>query len=357
MAKFDAKSFNPQAFGKYVDRIPNLKRNELLKSRALRGNEQIRSAFSSQTGTAYAVLPMYGLIDGDPLNYDGKTDITATSTTTYERGVVVFGRSKAWVENDFSTDITGGVDFMDNVAQQVAEYWDAIDQDVLLSILKGIFSMTGAENLKFVNGHTLDVSAGTGEAGMMAPTTLNTAIQQAAGDNKSKFTLAIMHSTVATNLENMNLLNYLKYTDANGIQRDLGIGTWNGRTVLIDDSMPVEHVAATGSGETAVPAYDKYTTYLLGDGAFDYENIGAEVPYAMTRDEKTNGGQTTLYSRQRKVFAPYGISYTKSNQASLSPTNTEFEKGANWELVNDGSTTKKYINHKAIPIARIISRG
>ena len=30
MAKFDAKSFNPQAFGKYVDRIPNLKRNELI---------------------------------------------------------------------------------------------------------------------------------------------------------------------------------------------------------------------------------------------------------------------------------------------------------------------------------------
>lgn len=357
MAKFDAKSFNPQAFGKYVDRIPNLKRNELLKSRALRGNEQIKSAFSSQTGTAYAVLPMYGLIDGDPLNYDGQTDITATSTTTYERGVVVFGRSKAWVENDFSTDITGGVDFMDNVAQQVAEYWDAIDQDVLLSILKGIFSMTGAENLKFVNGHTLDVSAGTGEAAMMAPTTLNTAIQQAAGDNKSKFSLAIMHSTIATNLENMNLLNYLKYTDANGIQRDLAIGTWNGRTVLIDDSMPVEHVAATGSGDTAVPAYDKYTTYLLGDGAFDYENIGAEVPYEMTRDAAKNGGQTTLYSRQRKVFAPHGISYTKSNQVSLSPTNAEFETGTNWELVNDGGTSKKYINHKAIPIARIISRG
>lgn len=351
MAKFDAKSFNPQAFGKYVDRIPNLKRNELLKSRALRGNEQIKSAFSSQTGTAYAVLPMYGLIDGDPLNYDGQTDITATSTTTYERGVVVFGRSKAWVENDFSTDITGGVDFMDNVAQQVAEYWDAIDQDVLLSILKGIFSMTGAENLKFVNGHTLDVSAGTGEAAMMAPTTLNTAIQQAAGDNKSKFSLAIMHSTIATNLENMNLLNYLKYTDANGIQRDLAIGTWNGRTVLIDDSMPTE---TAGTGDTA---YTKYTTYLLGDGAFDYENIGAEVPYEMTRDAAKNGGQTTLYSRQRKVFAPHGISYTKSNQVSLSPTNAEFEKGTNWELVNDGGTSKKYINHKAIPIARIISRG
>lgn len=36
MAKFDSKSFNPQAFGAYVERVPKLKKNELLKSRALK---------------------------------------------------------------------------------------------------------------------------------------------------------------------------------------------------------------------------------------------------------------------------------------------------------------------------------
>ena len=77
----------------------------------------------------------------------------------------------------------------------------------------------------------------------------------------------------------------------------------------------------------------------------------------MQRDPAKNGGQTTLYSRQRKLYAPYGISFTKSSVASLSPTNAEFELGANWTLVNDGGSSKKYIDHKAIPIARIISRG
>ena len=91
MAKFDSKSFNPQAFGAYVERIPQLKKNELVKSMALRRNSDIRNAFSSQSGTGYAILPMYGLLDGDVLNYDGNTDITATGTTTYERGVVVVG--------------------------------------------------------------------------------------------------------------------------------------------------------------------------------------------------------------------------------------------------------------------------
>ncbi|MGJ8716680.1 phage coat protein [Clostridium botulinum] len=355
MAKFDSKSFNPQAFGAYVERVPKLKKNELLKSRALKGNAEIKNAFSSQTGTAYAVLPMYGRIDGDALNYDGQTDITATSTTTFERGVVVVGRAKAWVESDFSEDITGGVNFMDNVGNQVGEYWDDIDQGTLLSILKGIYSMTGAKNLEFVNNHTLDITTLADDKNVVGSTTLNTAIQKASGDNKSKFTLAIMHSAVATNLENLKLLSYLKYTDETGIERELQLATWNGRTVLIDDSMPIEEVPKTGD----IEAYTKYTTYVLGDGAFDYENIGAKVPYEMSRDPKTNGGQDTLYSRQRKCFAPYGISYIKKSQTTLSPTDEELANGANWELVNDGGSgnAKQYIDHKAIAIARIISRG
>ena len=353
--KFNFKSFNAEAFGKYVARIPQTKKNELVKSKALKANTDIRTAFSNQTGTAYASLPMYGLLDGAPLNYDGGTDITATSTTTFERGVVVIGRAKAWTEGDFAEDITGGAGFMDNVAVQVAGYWDEVDQATLLSILKGIFSMTGANNLKFVNGHTYDISINAAEAALVGAATLNTAIQQASGDNKSKFRIVIMHSAVATNLENLKLLAYLKQTDSNGIERELSLGTWNGRIVLIDDSMPTEDIPA--DGET--PAYTKYTTYVLGEGAFDYENIGAQVPYEMSRDPKTNGGQETLYSRQRKCFAPYGISYTKSSQATLSPTNAELENGANWTLVNDGGAgaARKYIDHKAIPIARIISKG
>lgn len=351
MAKFDSKTFNPEAFGKYVDRIPQLKKNELIKSGALKGNTEIRNAFSSQTGTAYAILPMYGLLDGIALNYDGQTDITATGTTTYERGVVVVGRAKAWTEGDFSVDITGGADFMDNVAQQVSEYFDGVDQSTLLAILEGIFSMTGTANKVFVDNHTYDITSI--DNGLVGASTLNTAIQKAGGDNKSKFTMVIMHSTVATNLENIKLLAYLKQTDSEGIERELGLATWNGRTVIIDDDMPVTEVAESKSGEG--DGYTSYTTYILGSGAFDYENIGAKVPFEMSRDPKTNGGQDTLYVRQRKCYAPYGISYTKKSQATLSPEDEELKKGANWELVNDGNG--KTINHKAIPIARIISRG
>jgi len=343
MARFDSKVFNPQAFGKYIDTIPRIRLNELIRSRALRPNSQIRSAFANQTGVVYATLPLFGRLGGAPQNYDGETDIVAEKTSTYDRSVVVVGRAKAWVERDFSEDITGGVGFMSNVARQVSEYWEDVDQDTLINVLNGIFAMTGTDNAAFVTNHTMDISDAANPK--VAPETLNNAIQQASGDKKRAFSLAVMHSAVSTNLENQGLLEFMKYNDAQGIQRDLPIATWNGRTVLVDDHMPTVDV---GGGEM------KYTTYILGDGAFDFENVGVENPYEMDRDPAKFGGQDYLYTRQRKVFAPFGISFTKSAMATNSPTSAELETAANWTLVND---TVKPIAHKSIPIARLISKG
>lgn len=280
MAKFNVTSFNPQAFGAYINTIPQVSKNELIKSRALSVNSEIKRVFVSQTGTAYAVLPMYGLLGGDVLNYDGGTTITADTTKTYERGVVVIGRAKAWLEQDFAEDITGGAGFMDNVASQVAEYFDGVDQNTLLSVLEGIFNMQDEEGLAFADCHTLDISEV--DDGCCGSTTLNTAVQKTSGDNRSKYTICIMHSAVATNLENLNMLEYLKYTDKEGIQRSLNIGTWNGRTVLVDDAMPAEE---DENGDSL------YTTYVLGQGAFDYADVGVNVPYEIYRDPFTNGGQ------------------------------------------------------------------
>lgn len=401
--KFDSKSFNPQAFKYMVGRVPNLHMNEIKKSRALAGNPDIKATLGgSQGGTGYARIAMRGLLDGDAVNYDGQTDITATSTKTFEQGVVAVGRAKAWTEKDFSYDITGGVDFMQNIADQVGEYWDKIDQSTIIAILQGIFSMTGTKNLAFVNNHTYDITEQVD--GKVSATTLNSAVNKACGANKKKFTLVFMHSDVSTNLENLNLVAHLKYTDAQGIQRELDLYTWNGKLVVVDDDMPaavqegfyikakstdegaLEVVADATESPTAkqikvsevtpvatnyttpavgdyvvfVDDFTEYTTFVLGNGSISYEDLGVKVPYEMNRDPKTNGGQDTLYSRQRKVFAPFGISYEKKSQASLSPTDEALKNGANWSLVHSGETQenqRSYINHKAIPIARIISRG
>lgn len=400
--KFDSKSFNPQAFKYMVGRVPNLHMHEIKKSKALAGNPDIKAALGgSQGGTGYARIAMRGLLDGDAVNYDGQTDITATSTKTFEQGVVAVGRAKAWLEKDFSYDITGGIDFMQNIADQVGEYWDGVDQDTIIAILDGVFSMTGTKNKEFVDAHTYDVTEKVD--GKMSATTLNSATNKACGANKKKFTLVFMHSDVATNLENLNLVAHLKYTDSQGMQRELDLYTWNGKLVVIDDDMPTTEregfyikaksadegaLQVVANSETPTPkqiklesvipvagsykkpkegdyvvyvdAFTEYTTYVLGNGSISYEDLGVKVPYEMNRNPEKNGGQDILYTRQRKVFAPFGISYEKTSQPTLSPTNEELKKGENWTLVHSGETMenkRSYINHKAVPIARIISRG
>ena len=462
---FDHKYFNEEAFGKYMSVVPNVKLNKLRESRAITSDKRLADAFvnKSQTGSVYATLPYYGLIGGEPENYDGSTDIVPASTETFKQGVFTYGRAKAWTEADFSYDVTAGVDFTANVRSQINRYWNDVDQDVFLSILEGIFKMdnTGsgnvlAANAEFVSKHTYDITNKTDKE--VGATTLNTAIQQACGDNKQKFSMLFCHSVVSTHLENLNLLQYLKYTDENGIQRDLGLGSWNGRLVVIDDSMPTKEVVVTPSVSTVkvtavatagdkftvcgteiewvsgtatgnqikLPTSDtaakeataiqtflsgittgeiakftwtvdgdtvtgtqktsapgavfsasvaagastfaatitanatesvektEYTTYVLGEGAIGFEQVGAMVPYEMVRNALTNGGQTSLVSRKRNAVSVAGISYTKAVQSSNSPTNTELKNGSNWSLVCNNTNA---INHKAVPLARILSFG
>lgn len=391
MALFDQKNFNGEVFGAYVDRVENLNRNALLNSGAVVEHPEYASMLPDQTGGNYITVPIKARIGGTADNYDGNTDITADSRDTYTHGRIVVGRAHGWTEKDFSTDITGE-DFMP-AAEEVAEYWDDIDQATLLATLKGVFSMTGTGNIDFVNKHTYNTSDNP-DAPVFNETTLNNAIQQALGDNKSRFSLAVMHSTVATHLENLKLLAYMKYNDGEGIERDLTLATLNGRTVLIDDNMPSEAVdekyvlgtknsegalEVVASGATAgqidqtdvqedipgvqvgdyvvlMPAGTYYTTYVMGQGAIEYTNCGAKVPYEMDRDAKTDGGVDILYSRQRKIFSPYGISFKSGS--IISPTDTQLSTGSNWQLAqNNNSGAAKYFPEKAIPIARIITRG
>ena len=84
--------------------------------------------------------------------------------------------------------------------------------------------------------------------------------------------------------------------------------------------------------------------------------MGVKVPYETDRDPAKNGGEDTLYGRQRKIFAPKGISFTDST--ILSPTDAQLETGSKWSLANSNEGgSAEYFPHKAIPIARVITRG
>ena len=430
---FDKKYFNNEVFGKYLDTLENPKLNKFMEAGIFATRNDLKGMLVDQTGGNYIVLPMKGRIGGDPVNYDGDTDIPASSIGTYKQGMVVIGRAKAWAEKDFSVDVTSE-DFMDDIASQVGDYWAEIDQDTILSVLKGIFATSN----DFETYHTYDITSDA--TATVGATTLNSAIQQASGDKKEKFKVVITHSVVSTNLENANVVEYLKYTDSKGVERELGLGTWNGRLLLVDDSVGEETTYTSGgvytvtvggtiaegdkltvfdktvtadsddtatdlatamvtalgtlddytvnrststitftekegsygagaptasiestagtvevATTTAPVSTTKYNTYVLGENAFTYADIGAKVPSELDRDTRTDGGIDYLITRQRKVFAPFGFSFKASAMATDSPTKSELESASSWEIVSDAEGTP--IPHKLIPIAKIVSVG
>lgn len=385
MGVFDSKNFNSEVFGKYLETVPRVKQNALLKAGVLRTRNELKGMLTDQTGGNFITVPMTGRIGGSALNYDGSTNITATNLETFVQSMIVVGRAKAWEEKDFSFDITGH-DFMADIAAQVGNYWDDIDQTTLLKILVGIF---GVSTNSFNTDHTLDISLDAAPA--VGASTLNSAVQKAAGANKDIFKVAIMHSVPATTLENLQILTYWKETDANGVQRPVAMGSWNGRTVLVDDEVPVANgyyaavstdagaLKVVASGATTgqiniadvqaaafypagvaandyVVAGKQYTTYLLGDGAFDYCDVGAKVPNEVHRDPLTTGGKDMLITRQRKLFAPKGFSFVQPSTPIVSPTDAQLATAARWTIVTD-SAGSGYYPSKAMPFARIISRG
>ena len=131
MEKFRDKIFNEEVFEMYRNTLPSTKENSLIKSGLFTNVNEYKAKMSEQSGGYAVVEPIEGRIGGTPVNYDGSTNITSTSTTTFEKGVVVFGRAKAWTEKDFSYDKI----FTENSTQE--EIFEISGKKVCDSALEG----------------------------------------------------------------------------------------------------------------------------------------------------------------------------------------------------------------------------
>lgn len=343
MAKFRGKIYNDNVFEKYLKTLPSTKENGLINGAIFKNVSKYGAKLSEQTGGYFITEPIKGRIGGEAVNYDGATNITTNERDTYFQTKIAIGRANAWGEDDFASDVTG-TNFMAE-AQEVKDYWDGVKQGLVLSMLKGIFGMADASNDNFATKHTYEVE------GNLSADDCNKASQKALGDKKDNLKVMVMHSAVSTNLEGLQLINFLKYTDKDGIERDLTIGQYNGKLVIVDDEMPVE---VEGEGDEAVT---KYTTYMFSEGFFEFEEVGVKTPSELARNATERGGHTDLVSRVRYVIVPQYISY--KSKTAVSPTNAQLETGSNWEVANNAESgvNKKFVDTKLIPVVRIISRG
>lgn len=339
MAEYLGYPFDPELFLYNWENEKDLTLTAMFESGAVQANGTIANLIAN--GSNLYTIPFYKTIGGEPDNYDGKTDITVDEPEGDAQMGVVYGRAHGWKDKDFIRDFNSGADPMKQITSQVAKYWQKQRQAILIRILNGVFGVTGNADWAL---HTtnLATTGNTVEAGnKLGATTVADAIQKAVGDASGEFGLAVMHSKVANGLAGLDLLEFRKYTDANGIQRNLNIADINGMTVIIDDGVPmVDSGSASGQKE--------YTTYLFGNGAIQFAKAKVDTPVETTRDAKTAGGHNELITRVRETLHPNGFKFIVPSGMTASPTNDQLGAKANWDIV---------ANPKGIAMARIISNG
>ena len=366
MSMFDSKQFNPLVFLKYMETVESARTNRLIKAGVFVGEPSLAQSLPDGVGGNYMQRNFVGRLAKNETIYDGAHDIATGSLATFKQGVVVMGFARAFTEKDFTFSITGK-DFMSNVAEELVEYLDERHEDVLISVLKGIFGSALA-------GKVIEKQLGSLS---VADIVDGLALQ---GDKSRNIVAVAMHSAVLSALIKANLAQAVKFIDKDGIARDLGIYQWDSREVIEDDEIaPAESYAKTadvaivsgkvyytkeGDVYTKVASPDvsdigsyyertlAYPVYLLGRNAFTFQPLPVKVPVEMWRLPLSNGGEETLVSRERYVMQPYGISFKQAGMSGNAPTIAELETASAWEIVNDGNSHTLPL--KNIPLACIV---
>lgn len=95
----------------------------------------------------------------------------------------------------------------------------------------------------------------------------------------------------------------------------------------MNDELPVETVEVGQDSNKTTKTI--YTTYLFGPGAVALGEATPDYP-ALEKDREALKGNDILITRRKNIIHPRGIKF-KGSPAGVSPTNTEFATGTNWE--------------------------
>lgn len=320
--------YDEEIFAAYFNDEPDLMSTALLTSGAMVEDSYINELIKD--GSDIYTIPFYGLLDYDaePENYNGRTDITIGSISGGSQTGVVYGRAHAWGTRQFVTDFTAA-NPMAAMAARAKKWWAVKKQKTMLDIIEA-----GLSNTKMA-GHVLTKPA-------LTETTLDDACEEIFGDNADQIALAIMHSSVAQFYKDKERVEYLKYTDPNGLTRELNIYEINGIPVVVYNGVK----KTAGTDEDAAT----YATYLFGAGSLRHGDAPVSNPFEFGRDPLKNGGEDYFVNRLRETIHPDGFSFTKPKTGYMdSPTDAQLGTAANW--------APAYSDVDAIPIAKLITPG
>ncbi|SDK40709.1 major capsid protein [Bradyrhizobium ottawaense] len=300
----------PTKFNKYVQTLSTQK-SELFTSGII---TDLTSVINAEIEGKTVNMPFFNDLDASDAEQvlDDSTDLTVSKMTTGQDVAVKLLRGKAFGSSDLAADLSGA-DPIEAIANRFADWWNKRMQTALLATLGGAMGSTGME------ANVSDISALTGGAEFFdADSFIDAAFLL--GDEQGGLNGVAVHSLTLKAMVKADLIDFVP--DSQG---KLTVPTYLGKTVLVDDSMPV-----SGAGANRV-----FTTYIFGPGAIGFGEKSPKVPVEVERQALKGMGQEYIVNRRQWVMHPRGIKWLGGTQAGVTPANSELANVANWQRVYD----------------------
>lgn len=296
--------------------------NRFIQSGVLQMSPQLSSMAS--TGGRIGELPFGKPLSDTEPNYSSDNpavNSTPLNVTSAKQIYRLAAMNQSWSTMDLARELALEDPAM-WITNRIGQYWATQDERRIIRSCMGIY----ADNVANDSGDMVhDIAASTA-----ATVTVDTKISgnavldtfQTLGDHDFLVKSIAMHSVQYTELRKQNLIDFIP--NARG---EVNIPTYMGKTVIVDDSLPV----------TAVGDTFKYTTVLFGAGAFAGGEGRVLVPSELDRKPSAGngGGEEILYSRRSSIIHPYGFQFTSAAVAGESATQAELATAANWNRVYD----------------------
>ena len=316
----------PEVYNQYV-------LNEIVEQNALirSGIMQNMTELTVPDGGEFKNMPFWEDLDGDPEAIQSDYALTPAKIGAKKDVARIFTFGKAWSSEDLAAELAGA-DPMQAIGSRTAAFWTRFQQKALLAELDGVFADNAANDSKDLIYDASIEDGVNADATNKASGEVFIEASQLLGDAKEKFTAIAMHSRVHSNLQKLQLIEYFPETDI-----DIGFGTYNGKTVLVDDTLPVADGTTSGK---------KYTSYLFARGAVGFSQGAPKVP--TETDRNSLKGEDILINRQRFIMHPRGFKWTEGSVAGEMPTLAEMQLAANFDRVFD---------KKQVRVVKVVTNG
>jgi hypothetical protein len=250
------------------------------------------------------------LADTDPQIPDDSKDIELHTINTGVSQAREYGMDQGWSATDLAAELAGA-DPLRAMSNSVADYWQHINERILLKTLDGVFA---ADSMKNIN--QFDATDGRRSDHTFSLANFNAARFQL-GERYRDLAVVAVHSDILQQLQNANIVDQKTGNTilVNGntlptqIQAPNPGDTIKGVRIVVDDSLPVKDGV--------------YTSYLFATGAFGWSELPVNHAVETGRDGLRFHGVDYLVNRRRFVLAPAGMSWNESAyQAAKASANT-----------------------------------